>query len=168
MHSCKTNGKQKKVSILVGARLDKHNLIDNPIVSPRFNFRYNPREWINMRASFSTGFRAPQAFDEDLHIDVLNGEAALIQLADDLETEKSQSYNVSVDLYKNLGKVKTNLLIEGFYTNLDDVFVLEEIGTDSEGNTIKEKRNGSGGNGLQGLISKGKLFRQIKSSFNSV
>ena len=141
--------KTKKVSILVGARLDKHNLIDNPIVSPRLNFRYNPWEWINMRASFSTGFRAPQAFDEDLHIDVLNGEAALIQLADDLETEKSQSYNVSVDLYKNFGKVKTNLLIEGFYTNLDDVFVLEEIGTDSEGNTIKEKRNGSGGNGCR-------------------
>ncbi len=148
--------KTKKVSILVGARLDKHNLIDNPIVSPRLNFRYNPWEWINMRASFSTGFRAPQAFDEDLHIDVLNGEAALIQLADDLETEKSQSYNVSVDLYKNFGKVKTNLLIEGFYTNLDDVFVLEEIGTDSEGNTIKEKRNGSGAT-VAGINIEGKV-----------
>ena len=136
--------KTKKVSILVGARLDKNNLIDAPIVSPRFNLRYNPSEWINMRASFSTGFRAPQAFDEDLHIDVLNGEAALIQLANDLETEKSQSYNVSVDLHKNFGEVKNNLLIEGFYTNLDDVFVLKEIGTDSEGNTIKEKQNGSG------------------------
>lgn len=148
--------KTKKVSILVGARLDKHKLIDNPIVSPRFNLRYNPREWINMRASFSTGFRAPQAFDEDLHIDVLNGEVALIQLADDLETEKSQSYNVSVDLYKNLGEVKTNLLIEGFYTNLDDVFVLEEIGTDSEGNTIKEKRNGSGAT-VAGINIEGKV-----------
>ena len=37
--------------------------------SPRANVRFNPTDNINLRASYSFGFRAPQAFDEDLHID---------------------------------------------------------------------------------------------------
>ncbi|MGB9756019.1 MAG: TonB-dependent receptor, partial [Desulfurella sp.] len=34
--------KNKKISILLGGRFDKHNLIISPIISPRLNFRYNP------------------------------------------------------------------------------------------------------------------------------
>ncbi|OQC36277.1 MAG: Colicin I receptor precursor [Bacteroidetes bacterium ADurb.Bin041] len=148
--------KTKQWSILAGARLDKHSLLDNPIISPRFNLRYNPKDWVNLRASYSTGFRAPQTFDEDLHIAMLNGEVGLIQLAPDLKPEKSQSYSASVDFYKNFGKVMTNLLIEGFYTNIDNVFVLEENGTDSEGNILFDKSNGSGSI-VKGITIEGKI-----------
>ena len=47
--------------ILLGARMDKHSLIKNPIVSPRVNIRFNPSDNFNFRASYSTGFRSPQA-----------------------------------------------------------------------------------------------------------
>jgi len=136
--------KNKKISILIGGRLDKHNLIKDPIISPRLNFRYNPNELLNLRASYSSGFRAPQAYDEDLHVAAVGGNVALIRLDPNLKTEKSQSYSASVDFYKTIGQVQTNFLIEGFYTNLDDVFVLEEIGTDNAGNILLERRNGSG------------------------
>lgn len=158
--------KTAKWSILAGARLDKHSLVHNPIVSPRFNVRYNPAEWINMRASFSTGFRAPQTFDEDLHIAMLDGAVSLIELDSDLKPEKSQSYSASVDLYKNFGKVLTNLLIEGFYTNIDNVFVLEEMSEEGSENTIFEKKNGPGST-VMGINIEGKVvpFDQLQLQF---
>lgn len=156
--------KNKKLSILLGSRFDKHNLIKNPILSPRLNLRYSPNEHINLRASYSSGFRAPQAFDEDLHITAVGGEVTLICLDPNLNTEKSQSYSASIDLYKNFGKVKTNLLIEGFYTNLDNVFVLEKIGTDSVGNIILERTNGSGAV-VRGINLEGKIVPTKKMQF---
>jgi outer membrane receptor for ferrienterochelin and colicins len=148
--------KNKKISILIGGRFDKHNLIKDPIISPRLNFRYNPTQFMSLRASYSSGFRAPQAFDEDLHVTAVGGNVALIRLDPNLKTEKSQSYSASVDFYKTFGQIQTNFLIEGFYTNLDNVFVLEEIGTDSSGNIMLERRNGSGAV-VQGINLEGKV-----------
>lgn len=129
--------------ILLGGRLDKHNLIEKIIFSPRANLRYNPSENVNLRASYSFGFRAPQAFDEDLHIDNVGGTVSMIRLSDDLEVEKSQSLSVSADMYHSWGDLQGNFLVEGFYTDLDDVFTLTEIGIEN-GIIIKERRNESG------------------------
>lgn len=135
--------KNAKWGILIGGRLDKHNLIKKVIFSPRANLRYNPTENINLRASYSYGFRAPQAFDEDLHIDNVGGTVSMIRIADDLNVEKSQSISLSADMYHSWGDWQGNLLIEGFYTDLDDVFALKEIGFEN-GILIKERHNESG------------------------
>lgn len=136
--------KTSEMSILLGGRLDKHSLLKKPVVSPRINLRYMPMSFINLRASLSSGFRAPQSFDEDLHITILGGEASFVKLDPNLETERSQSFSASAELYKKFNSVETNLLIEGFYTNLYNVFVLEDLGIDDNGNLVFEKRNGSG------------------------
>ena len=143
--------------ILIGGRLDKHNLIDGLIFSPRANFRFNPSENMNIRASYSYGFRAPQAFDEDLHIDNVGGTVSMIRLADDLRVEKSQSLSVSADMYHSWGNWQGNLLVEGFFSDLDDVFALRELGHNAEGILIKERHNESGarvfGGNLEGKIA---------------
>lgn len=136
--------KNDKISLLAGGRLDKHNLIENVIFSPRLNFRYAFTPELFGRLSYSTGFRAPQAFDEDLHILAVGGEVMLIQLAEDLKTEHSQSFSGSFDYYFSLGKARINMLAEAFYTNLDDVFYVQEIGVDEHGNKLLERRNGPG------------------------
>jgi len=137
--------KNERWSLLVGCRMDSHSLIDAPVFSPRANVRYNPSENVNLRVSYSSGFRAPQAFDEDMHIAIVGGERVAIRLADDLKEERSHSVSVSADMYGRFGSVRTNLLVEGFYTTLDDVFSLRETGrTDSSGATVKERYNGSG------------------------
>lgn len=110
--------KTRKWSLLVGGRLDKHNLVDHVIFSPRVNVRFNPSEAVNLRVSYAGGYRAPQAFDEDMHIAIVGGERVRIQLADDLKEERSHSVSLSADLYHTFGKVQTNLLVEGFYTIL--------------------------------------------------
>ena len=155
--------KNEKWGILIGGRLDKHNLIDGVIFSPRANLRYNPSQNVNLRASYSYGFRAPQAFDEDLHIDNVGGTVSMIRLSEDLAVEKSQSVSVSADLYHSWGDWQGNVLIEGFFTDLDDVFALRELGFDDEGILIKERHNESGarvfGGNLEGKIAWRDIFQ---------
>ena len=148
--------KNKTWSFLLGWRIDKHNLIRHAIFSPRVNLRYNPTENINLRASYSSGFRAPQAFDEDLHVGFAGGERIVTRLASGLKEERSHSFSLSADLYQTIGSVQTNFLIEGFYTHLTDVFALRQLNTkDSEGNRVQERYNGSGAKVL-GLNLEGK------------
>ena len=149
--------KNDRWGILIGGRLDKHNLIDGLIFSPRANLRFNPTENLNLRASYSYGFRAPQAFDEDLHIDNVGGTVSMIRLSEDLRVEKSQSVSVSADIYHSWGNWQANVLAEGFFTDLDDVFALRELGFNEEGILIKERHNESGamvfGGNLEGKIA---------------
>lgn len=148
----------EKWGFLVGARVDKHSLIHNAIVSPRANIRFNPKDNLNFRLSYSTGFRSPQAYDEDLHIAIVGGERVVTVLAPDLKQENSQSVSASADLYHRFGNVQTNLLVEGFYTDLRDVFALRQLDvTDAAGNTILERYNGSGAT-VMGLNVEAKAF----------
>ena len=137
--------KNKQWSFLLGGRLDKHNLMDHVIFSPRANLRFNPTENINLRLTYAGGFRAPQAFDEDLHVGVVGGERLVTVLADNLKEERSNSFSLSADLYHKFGSVQTNLLIEGFYTDLNNVFALRQLDhPDAQGNTVQERYNAYG------------------------
>ena len=150
--------KNKQWSFLLGGRLDKHNLVDHVIFSPRANLRFNPTENINLRITYASGFRAPQAFDEDLHVGVVGGERLVTVLADNLKEERSNSFSVSADLYHKFGNVQTNLLIEGFYTDLNNVFALRQLDQpDAQGNTVQERYNAYGAKVL-GLNIEGKAM----------
>ena len=137
--------KNKQWSFLLGGRLDKHNLMDHVILSPHANLRFNPTENVNLRLTYAGGFRAPQAFDEDLHVGVVGGERLVTVLADNLKEERSNSFSLSADLYHKFGSVQTNLLIEGFYTDLNNVFALRQLNhPDAQGNTVQERYNAYG------------------------
>ena len=120
--------KNDKFGFLIGGRLDKHNMIRGVIFSPRANVRYNPIENINLRLSYSYGFRAPQAFSEDLHVDNVGGTIAMIRINPNLKVEKSQSLSLSSDMYYVKGDFQVNGLAEVFYSHLGDVFALRDIG----------------------------------------
>lgn len=149
-------------TLLAGVRLDKHNLIDNPIFSPRVNLLFKPNRNFQARLTYSTGFRAPQAYDEDLHVTAVGGEGVQIELADNLKEERSNSFSGSVDWTTSFGHWQSNILLEGFYTGLDNVFILEDAGQNSDGFAIKERRNGSGarvyGVNLDAKLAHGKEF----------
>ena len=137
--------RNEKWGFLVGARVDKHSLIHNAIVSPRLNIRFNPSDNFNFRASYSTGFRSPQAYDEDFHVAIVGGERVVTVLAPGLKQESSQSVSLSADMYHRFGNVQTNLLVEGFFTDLRNVFALRQLdGLDANGNAVLERYNGSG------------------------
>ncbi len=147
----------RRVGVLVGGRFDKHSLMDKLIFSPRANLRFNPSSHVVLRANFGAGFRAPQAYDEDMHVSVVDGDRLVTRLADGLKEERSYSYSLSCDWTRNIGRVNFDLLVEGFYTKLDDVFAkryLEE--KDAFGNDVLERYNAYGAD-VYGLNLEGAL-----------
>ena len=145
-----------KVNFVVGGRFDKHSMMENVIFSPRANLRYSPIEDIGLRVSYSSGYRAPQAFDEDLHIDAVNNQSSIIELDPNLKPEYSHSLSASADLYHNFGTLQANLLVEGFYTILDDVFALAKTGENEAGYIIQTRYNAAGAK-VKGLTGELKL-----------
>ena len=136
--------KNKQWSILIGGRLEQHSLLEKPIFSPRANVRYTPIDPIILRVSYASGYRAPQIYEEDLHVGAVGGEVSLISLDENLKPEYSHSVSASVDMYKRFGKWDLNLTVEGFFTQLNDVFTLVENGHDAQGNLLLTRTNASG------------------------
>lgn len=137
--------KDKHWNLLVGLRADRHSMLDNIIVSPRLNLRYAPSHHLVLRTGYSSGFRAPQVYDEDLHVGAVNGELYKITNAADLQQERSHSLTASADLCFHLGKVDGDLLVEGFYTRINDAFVNELLFDDTvSGYRHYERRNSDG------------------------
>ena len=122
--------KTDRWGILLGGRLDKHNLMDHAIFSPRLNLRFNPNTDTNIRLTYSEGFRAPQLFDEDLHVDIAGGEQIVRVLSDDLREERSHSLSGSIDFYHQIGNTQFNVLGELFYTRLNRPFAETRRGTE--------------------------------------
>ena len=152
--------KNDQWSVLVGARVEKHNLLSKPVVNPRATFRYTPIEGLVLRAGYSSGYRAPQAYDEDLHVAAVGGNVSLITLDPNLKPEYSHSATLSADWYRQFGQWELNLTAEGFYTYLQDVFFLREDGSDAEGNILFTRTNAPGawvgGMNLEGKVVYGK------------
>jgi len=112
--------------LVAGARLDDHSEVDNMIASPRVALKWDPNSEFTARASFATGFRAPQVFDEDLHITQVGGEGQIIRNDPDLEEESSRTLTLGVEWTPTFavgnGLVEANL----FDTEIDDLFFVAE------------------------------------------
>ena len=132
-----------RFTLLSGLRIDKHNLVENIIYSPRFSALYRFKNSLQVRATFGTGFRAPQAFDTDMHLAFAAGGISRIALSNNLEEERSKSYNLSINYDKVEKYWIAGFTLEAFHTKLDNAFYLHPLGEDGFGQRF-EKRNGSG------------------------
>ncbi len=135
--------------ILAGGRLDHYSVDDKlhnsdksgTVFVPRASVMYDITSWLQARLSYSTGYRAPQIFDEDLHIET-SGARQVINVNDpDLKQENSSSYMFSLDFNKQLGHINTNFLAEGFYTRLHNPFRNEIGEPDANGVVIYTRVN---------------------------
>ncbi|MBF24927.1 MAG: TonB-dependent receptor [Flavobacteriales bacterium] len=133
----------QRFNLLSGFRIDKHSLLNNYIISPRVSTLYTLNPNTQIRLSYSTGFRAPQAFDSDLHIAFSGGGVSMIQLSDNLKEEQSKSLSWSMNYNIATNKYFFGVTLEGFYTRLKNAFFLDPIGNDIYGD-IFIKKNGDG------------------------
>ncbi len=144
---------------LLGARLDHIDItgnyaveniartsnIDQTVLSPRITILYDISKELQFRGGYARGFRAPQAFNEDLHISSVGGEPQFVILSNDLETEYSNAYTASFNYSISKNKLQTDFLLEGFFTELQDPFTTVSTGASlANGSILKEVRNGSG------------------------
>ncbi|NVK05894.1 MAG: TonB-dependent receptor [Flavobacteriia bacterium] len=92
-------------------------------LNPRLSLLYKAKHNFRIRTSFATGFRAPQAFDEDLHLSTLGGAARIVVLSNNLEVERSNSWNLGLEWDHKVGPWEGRTSIDGFYTRLIQPFV---------------------------------------------
>jgi outer membrane receptor for ferrienterochelin and colicins len=150
-----------RLTTLLGARYDLSQVngtyeigtisrnIDNNInvFSPRVTLLYKINDAVRLRGGYARGFRAPQAFNEDLHISSVGGEPQFVILSEELDKETSNAFTGSINYSKNLGLAQFNFLFEGFYTQLQNPFTQVSTGAAlPNGSIIEEVRNGQGAN----------------------
>jgi outer membrane receptor for ferrienterochelin and colicins len=158
--------------ITPGIRLDKHTLLKRPVLSPRVNLLYRIRDEVQLRAGYARGFRAPQVFDEDLHITQVGGGGTVVTNANDLTAEFSNALSTSIDYNRYLNDFALGLTFDVFYNQLQNAFILEELGSDGSGNLLLERRNGEGAKvaGLNfhpKLIYKNKIHLELSFTFQN-
>ncbi|HMO50256.1 MAG TPA: TonB-dependent receptor [Kiritimatiellia bacterium] len=113
------------INLILGARVDKHSEINDPILSPRMALKWSPDHDVSVRASYAEGFRAPQVFDEDLHITQVGGEGQVIRNDPELEEERSRSYSLGMEWTPELAGGRALFETTLFYTELKNAFALE-------------------------------------------
>ncbi len=121
----------------LGLRFEKHNLLDKLVLLPKFNLKYKYDNTV-FRMTYSNGYRAPQAFNEDLHIAFLGGQRARVVINSNLKEETSESINFSVDY--NFGDLTLPKLftIDMFYTKLRNAYNYRFIGEISNQEIIEK------------------------------
>lgn len=151
--------KFNELTASIGARYDHYSVKDNlgvakektgDVFSPRVTLKYDIADFLQARASYSQGYRAPQIFDEDLHIETSGAKQIIHKNDPNLKQETSYSWMGSLDFNKRIGSTFVNFLIEGFYTKLDDAFA-NEIGDPVNGVVTFTRVNAAKGADIKGV-----------------
>ncbi|MBI9073235.1 MAG: TonB-dependent receptor [Melioribacteraceae bacterium] len=147
-------GEHNDLEIIIGARIDKHSELNSTIISPRINIKYAFHNGIKLRAGYTTGFKAPQIYNEDLHIGGLSGDQKTIKNSKSLKEERSKSYNMGFEYQEFVGDVALLIGFTGFYTKLDDAFATRYLR--SEGNLdVWERYNSNSATVMGGELDLG-------------
>jgi outer membrane receptor for ferrienterochelin and colicins len=149
-----------KLKVSAGLRYDRYQIKDDKhagsdktgnVLSPRLTLKYDVKEYLQARLSYSKGYRAPQIFDEDLHIETSGARQVVHRNDPDLEQETSNSYMASLDFNRQVGNAFLGLLVEGFYTALDDRFTNEFGAPDESGRVVYTRINADGVAKVKGI-----------------
>ncbi len=137
------------LDLLLGVRADRHNELNEWNYSPRISgiIKFNPH--LRWRNTVATGFKAPQVFDEDFHIEVsLSGSGTtnhLIVNDPNLKPERSVSYSTDVNADFKAGDFGFDMLLGGFYTAVSDAMAVDWSNPVDDGtNTYYTRKNESG------------------------
>lgn len=143
-----------------GARFDHYKVEDKKqdgsdkegnVLSPRLSLKYDMKKCLQARLSYSQGYRAPQIFDEDLHVETSGSRKIIHANSPSLEQETSHSYMASLDFNKKINGVYVGLLMEGFYTQLNNPFTNEFSDPDENGTVVYTRINADNGAIVKGI-----------------
>ncbi len=162
--------KVDKFKFLAGARVEHYSVDDKQADSdksgtvfvPRASVMYDITSYLQTRLGFSRGYRAPQIFDEDLHIETSGSRQVINKNDPDLKQENSTSLTMSFDFNKQIGGVNTSILLEGFYNKLHNPFRNEIGEPDENGTVIYTRVNSKDGAVVQGFNFELKLMPSDK------
>jgi outer membrane receptor protein involved in Fe transport len=112
----------KKFTLVVGNRLDKHNLF-GWIYTPRLHFKYQLAENTTLRLSAGRGFRVPNPIAENWGL-LVNNRTIFVKNA--LQPEISWNYGISLQKSWKWGMNKrVEWISDFFYTNFQNQLVVD-------------------------------------------
>lgn len=125
--------------------------VEGNVISPRIGLMYRLMDGVQLRANVSRGYRAPQVFDEDLHIESSKARKIIHKNDPGLKEETSSSFMFSVDAKKQMGNTLVSFLAEGFYTRLNNPFSNVYGLPDAEGVVVYTRVNAKEGAEVKGV-----------------
>lgn len=128
---------------LVGLRTTWHSALDRPVILARLGLLWKPSPWWDVRINYGEGFRAPQAFEADMHIAFASGGVSLIRIDPALRREAARSMTFSLTHRMGDDDRYWEVSVDGFASWLANTFVLADAGSDSNANRILMRTNGS-------------------------
>lgn len=152
--------KMEHLNFGMGLRLDRYNISDlehnigdyqNVVLAPRINLLYKPVSNCRFRIGYAKGYRAPQVFNEDLHIEMVNARRVEHLNDENLIQETSHAFTASLNANYFLGSSINELLIEGFYTQLNNPFADEYYPLDEAGSWAYKRVNAIEGAMVKGI-----------------
>lgn len=121
------------------------------VLAPRATFLWDIVPTLQYRLSYAKGYRAPQIFDEDLHIEASASKRIIHVNSPDLRQETSHSVSSSFNFINNVGRTMTEFLVEGFYTRLEDPFAYEYYDVDTNYTYVQVRKNAEDGAFVAGV-----------------
>lgn len=148
-----------KVTFLFGLRYDIPDKVlgIKPVFIPRANILFDVVRNMQMRLSYGKGYRSPQVFDEDLHIEASAARMHIHTISENLKPETSHSMSGSIDYTLTNENFQAYFLAEGFYTHLLDPFSKEYIVHEDEKELEVRKINAGDGAYVAGVNLEAKI-----------
>ncbi|CAN5835429.1 hypothetical protein BH24ACI4_BH24ACI4_24210 [soil metagenome] len=112
--------------LLYGLRGDGHTALRRPVLSPRVALMHSPVPALDIRVSLARGFRAPQVFDEDLHLSSVGGRVRIIEADPTLREERSFNTMAGFEWKPEIGRGQGLLEVNAFRTSLHDLFHVQD------------------------------------------
>ncbi|HCX98809.1 MAG TPA: hypothetical protein DG754_01600 [Bacteroidales bacterium] len=159
-----------------GVRYDRYTISDiakpdddisGNVISPRVTLMYDINRSIQLRTSYAKGYRAPQIFDEDLHVETSATRRVIHQNDPNLIQETSHSLMASAAYNHTFGDAVASFLVEGFYTILQNPFANEFGEPNSLGDVIYTRVNAEGGATVNGVNLEFTFVPRNNLSFNA-
>jgi outer membrane receptor for ferrienterochelin and colicins len=137
---------------LVGVRAAWHNALRGAVFLSRLGVLWSVSSALDLRLNYGEGFRAPQAFETDMHIAFASGGVSVIRIDPGLQHERARSITASVTHRGEKGTMFWEASLDAFASWLHAPFVLGDAGIDSNGNRILLRANGGDAN-VSGLTA---------------
>ncbi|MEE1090967.1 MAG: TonB-dependent receptor, partial [Paludibacteraceae bacterium] len=112
----------EKLSLLAGVRGD-YSTQYGFFVTPRFNVRYSPWEWWNLRGSVGMGYRSPNLLSD--HASVLPSSRQIIIENDVLNQERAVNAGASTTFYIPIAGRELQITADYYYTHFLECMVVD-------------------------------------------
>jgi len=142
-------GPEEQAEFVVGVRMDNHSALEDWICSPRINGKFSLGNGMNLRAAYTTGFKAPQTYDEDLHLCGIEGDQRVIRNSAGLKQERSRFVSAGFEFLGTVADMPSMLSVTAFSTRLSGAF--SEQFVSKQGNTELWERVNADGASVNGM-----------------